>query len=123
MNPNALQIGCDAGAGGTMRRSNSLWMLLLVVGIPGFAALASAQKNPAAKAEGTGVSRPAEFAGPRIELGLPFHDFGRIRQGDVVRYDFVFKNAGTEPLEIASVTPGCGCTTVGNWDRRVEPGG
>lgn len=42
--------------------------------------------------------------------------------GTVVRATFVLTNTGTAPLEIVDVRPGCGCTTAGTWDRRVEPG-
>jgi hypothetical protein len=34
----------------------------------------------------------------------------------------VFTNTGDATLEITGVTPGCGCTTVGEWTRKVEPG-
>jgi Protein of unknown function (DUF1573) len=39
------------------------------------------------------------------------HDFGKIKQGVPVTYDFVFKNIGKEPVVIESATASCGCTT------------
>lgn len=39
------------------------------------------------------------------------HDFGKIKQGTPVTYDFVFKNITTQPVVIASATATCGCTT------------
>jgi hypothetical protein len=59
---------------------------------------------------------------PRAQFAELVHDFGRISSGDVVRHDFVFTNTGTATLEIKDVRPGCGCTTAGTWDRRVDPG-
>ncbi|MBU6402164.1 MAG: DUF1573 domain-containing protein, partial [Verrucomicrobia bacterium] len=59
---------------------------------------------------------------PRIALGSPVYDFGRIKSGEVVEHSFVFTNQGNAPLEITAVRPGCGCTTAGEWDRVVPPG-
>jgi hypothetical protein len=38
------------------------------------------------------------------------HDFGTIRQGDKVEYEFVFENTGNEPLIISQAQGSCGCT-------------
>ena len=38
------------------------------------------------------------------------HDFGTIKQGDVVEYSFRFKNTGTANLLIQDATASCGCT-------------
>lgn len=59
---------------------------------------------------------------PRIAVAAPVYDFGRIKAGTVVRHDFVVKNTGGTELEIRTVSPGCGCTTAGDWDRRIAPG-
>lgn len=65
---------------------------------------------------------PDQGGVPRIRLAETIHDFGRIDSGTVARNDFVFTNTGNAVLEITEVKPGCGCTTAGQWDRRVEPG-
>lgn len=39
------------------------------------------------------------------------HDFGKIKQGVPVTYDFLFTNIGTKPVVIESATATCGCTT------------
>lgn len=50
------------------------------------------------------------------------YDFGSIPQGTPVNHVFSFKNTGTEPLVITSVTASCGCTTP-EWPREpVRPG-
>jgi hypothetical protein len=64
----------------------------------------------------------AEVSVPRSQFAELAHDFGRLSSGEVVQHDFVFTNTGTATLEIKDVRPGCGCTTAGSWDRRVEPG-
>lgn len=61
-------------------------------------------------------------AGPRVQFAELAHDFGQIAVGAVAKHDFVFTNVGTATLEITEVKPGCGCTTAGTWDKRVEPG-
>jgi hypothetical protein len=39
------------------------------------------------------------------------HDFGKIKQGTPVTFDFVFTNIGNSPMIIESALPSCGCTT------------
>ncbi len=58
----------------------------------------------------------------RIAFDTLNHDFGKIESGQVVRHDFIYTNTGNAVLEIREVRPGCGCTTAGTWDKRVEPG-
>lgn len=58
----------------------------------------------------------------RITFASKDFDFGRIPQGEVVNVEFVFTNTGSATLEVMEVRPGCGCTTLTNWDRVVAPG-
>ena len=39
------------------------------------------------------------------------HDFGKIKQGVPVTYNFVFSNLTDKPVVIESATASCGCTT------------
>lgn len=39
------------------------------------------------------------------------HDFGKIKQGVPVTYDFAFINVTDKPVVIESATASCGCTT------------
>jgi len=39
------------------------------------------------------------------------HDFGKIKQGLPVTYDFAFINVTDKPVVIESATASCGCTT------------
>jgi hypothetical protein len=59
---------------------------------------------------------------PKIQFQELIHDFGRVKANEPQRCDFVFTNTGNAVLEITDVRPGCGCTTAGQWDRKVEPG-
>lgn len=39
------------------------------------------------------------------------HDFGKIKQGVPVTFDFEFKNVAEKPVVVESATASCGCTT------------
>jgi hypothetical protein len=40
-----------------------------------------------------------------------------------VYHEFVFTNEGNGPLEIVAVKPSCGCTTAGDYEKIIAPGG
>lgn len=47
-----------------------------------------------------------------LEFDEQVFDFGDIRQGEVVRHTFVFKNIGNVDAIIENVKPSCGCTKL-----------
>lgn len=53
---------------------------------------------------------------PEIKFEFETYDFGTIKQGDRVTYDFVFTNTGKEPLIISQAQGSCGCT-VSEWPK------
>jgi hypothetical protein len=95
-------------------------ILSLAVLLPWPAAAAAPAGPPTAS--GTSQTTAVSPTGPRIQFDSVNFDFGRVKSGEVVRHDFIFTNAGSAMLEILDVKPGCGCTTAGEWDKRVEPG-
>lgn len=51
------------------------------------------------------------------------HDFGTIKQGEIVTYTFKFKNVGEGPLIIDNASASCGCT-VPTWPKEpIQPNG
>ena len=61
-------------------------------------------------------------AGPVMTFAETKHDFGNIKQGDIVEHVFKFKNTGTAPLVIKQVDVTCGCTTP-EWPKEpIAPG-
>lgn len=50
------------------------------------------------------------------------HDFGRIRQGEVVSFVFKFKNTGKRDLVISGQKATCGCTVADYPHNPVKPG-
>jgi hypothetical protein len=65
---------------------------------------------------------PEPPTGPILTFESTVFDFGKVDSGGSITHAFVFRNTGDQVLEITRVQPGCGCTTAGTWDKRVEPG-
>ena len=61
-------------------------------------------------------------AGPQLGVDLAVQDLGKIIGGDIAKYQVQFTNTGTQTLQISDVRPACGCTTVGSFPSRLEPG-
>ena len=59
---------------------------------------------------------------PVFKFEKEVYDFGKITDGDVVTYDFKFKNVGNSPLIINSATASCGCTVPEYPKEPVAPG-
>jgi hypothetical protein len=49
-------------------------------------------------------------------------NFGRIKQGEVVSHEFIFRNEGTAPLKVTRVATSCGCTAALVSQKEVAPG-
>ena len=73
---------------------------------------------------GTPVGAPAAAPAPVKEnpnaadfkFDVEEYNFGTIKQGDKVTYDFNFANIGKEPLVITEAHGSCGCT-VPSWPK------
>jgi hypothetical protein len=48
-------------------------------------------------------------------------DFGRVRQGEVLKHDFVLKNETGNALEIAGIHTSCGCTASQAGKKILAP--
>lgn len=59
----------------------------------------------------------------KIEFDKVQHDFGTIKEGEIVKHKFTFKNVGDVPLVISDVKPTCGCTTTNFTKTPVMPNG
>lgn len=58
-----------------------------------------------------------------IVFDEPEHEFGDVKEGDFAKYEFVFKNTGSEPLYVRDAKASCGCTTP-EWTKdTIAPGG
>lgn len=61
-------------------------------------------------------------AGAQIYFPETEHDFGKVKEGEVVKYEFKFENKGTQPLVIKNVKTSCGCTAAVTSEKDVQPG-
>ncbi len=57
---------------------------------------------------------------PAFTFETTDHDFGTIKEGDVVHHKFEFTNTGDAPLIIQSAKGSCGCT-VPDWSKEPIP--
>jgi len=59
---------------------------------------------------------------PQMKFVKDTHDFGKIKTGDKVTYDFQFTNSGKTPLIITDAVATCGCTKP-EWPHApIKPG-
>jgi len=64
----------------------------------------------------------AEVPKTKITFAETQWEFGNIKQGDVVKHDFVFTNDGDNDLILKDVKPTCGCTAL-DWPKEpIKPG-
>jgi hypothetical protein len=72
------------------------------------------------------VTNPEQVAtatdGPQISFRETTHDFGSIKEGEVVKHTFTFTNTGKSPLVIESASSTCGCTVPEVPKEPVAPG-
>jgi hypothetical protein len=59
---------------------------------------------------------------PRAVFKETSHDFGKVKQGDVVSHEFAFKNEGGAPLIVDKVETTCGCTAALVSEKKIAPG-
>jgi hypothetical protein len=50
------------------------------------------------------------------------YNFGMITEGEIVTYNFRFKNIGTKPLIVTNATASCGCTVPEKPEAPIQPG-
>ena len=60
---------------------------------------------------------------PVIQFETTEHDFGTIKEGDVVEYTYKVKNTGEAPLIIQGAQPSCGCTVPDFSKEPIPVGG
>lgn len=69
-----------------------------------------------------GVDTAVMNAKPTMDFTDTLHDFGKLREGETVEYDFDFKNNGKSPLIISEAKGSCGCTVADYNQEPVAPG-
>jgi hypothetical protein len=59
---------------------------------------------------------------PKIVFKDTVHDFGTIKQGEVITVEYDFTNAGKTPLIISNAAGSCGCTVADFPREPLAPG-
>ncbi|MBK6611264.1 MAG: DUF1573 domain-containing protein [Sphingobacteriales bacterium] len=93
---------------------------------------AAATQNTTTPGGETAATPPATPAEDAVDPNLPKttiefeggmeHDWGNIKEGEVVNHTFKFKNTGKEPLIISSAKGSCGCTVPSFPKEPIAPG-
>ncbi len=50
------------------------------------------------------------------------YDFGKVNEGEIVTYNYRFKNTGAHPLSVQNAVASCGCTIPEKPEKPVQPG-
>jgi Protein of unknown function (DUF1573) len=59
---------------------------------------------------------------PKISFAETKHDFGKVQQGEIVKYEFGFENIGKVSLQIKDIKTSCGCTAALASSNSLKPG-
>ncbi|GAB1449718.1 hypothetical protein MASR2M44_27480 [Bacteroidota bacterium] len=75
--------------------------------------------NPASAND---TSTTAADQAPIMSFQENIHDFGKLKEGEVVTYKFKFTNTGNSDLIISNASASCGCTVPSFPKEPVAPG-
>ncbi len=64
----------------------------------------------------------AQMIGPKAVVQQKVHDFGDIKQGEIVKASFIISNSGGDLLRIEDVRASCGCTAGKPEKTELKPG-
>lgn len=56
----------------------------------------------------------------KIEFSKEMHNFGTLKEGEIVAYSFQFKNNGATSFHLTKVEPTCGCLSVQYNKEEIE---
>lgn len=102
-----MAAACSSGGGQTDERSDSGLLSTDIV------------RNPATA---SGSNSVALDKMPVISFVDTVHDFGNLKDGEVVEYGFRFVNKGKSPLLLAGAQSTCGCTASDYPHDPIAPG-
>lgn len=99
-----------------------LFLSLITAGLLLSACDQSKTSGSTAAADSAATTTANAANAPVMKFEKESHDFGKIKQGDKVSYDFKFTNTGKSPLIISEAHATCGCT-IPEWPKTpVKPG-
>jgi len=81
-----------------------------------FASGTFAQTKPAAK-----IAAATPKPGVHMTFENEHIDIGKVKRGEIKKFDFTFTNTGTDIIEI-DIASGCDCTTLDYPKNKILPG-
>lgn len=70
-----------------------------------------------------GNTEKQSVAGPtEVKMDETMHDFGLVKSGEIVIFDFVLTNTGNHDLNIRNTEVDCGCVQVNVVKDNIKPG-
>jgi Protein of unknown function (DUF1573) len=57
-----------------------------------------------------------------VKFNTEKHDFGKIKQGVPVTFNFEFKNISDKPVVVENASASCGCTVPEKPEKPIAPG-
>jgi hypothetical protein len=70
----------------------------------------------------TNDNAPATNVDNVIKMNVETHDFGKVKQGIPVTYEFEIKNISNAPVVVENTWASCGCTTPEKITEPIMPG-
>jgi len=96
----------------------------LIVGVITFSFFASCDVRKHDKLQtNTQLTQQIEIKDPTIvQIIDSSYNFGKVSEGEIVEYNYRFKNTGTKPLIVTNVSASCGCTVPEKPEQPIQPG-
>ena len=94
----------------------------LFLGLMAVSMLMACNSNQAGNKSADNTTTASAADAPIMKFEKEMHDFGKIKQGDKVTYDFKFTNTGKSPLIIKDAIASCGCTKPEWPTTPIKPG-
>ncbi|WP_419803035.1 DUF1573 domain-containing protein [Mucilaginibacter sp.] len=93
---------------------------MILLAISGLLAACNQNANTTSAVATTEKATTANI--PVMKFDKEVYDFGKIKAGDKVSYDYAFVNTGKSPLIVTDAVASCGCTIPTKPDKPINPG-
>ena len=96
-------------------------IFLIIMPLLLFGVSCNSPRRPADKELTPGKQAEKKETG-KIAFDKEIHNFGTLKDGEIVSYSFVFRNDGGSPVKIVSTEKSCGCLDIKYDTNLVLPG-
>lgn len=94
---------------------------IALIELSGISKTAFLNKFNATESEQAAIKATGYLPKTIMEFDSIQHDFGTIKEGEVVRHSFKFKNIGNKALVITDAKASCGCTVASYPKQPIAP--